>query len=66
MTHYTTATPSEVAVGAEDGLKHRSAVTLDHVQTVERARPVANVGTLQDPKMQSVCPALAVAAGCGD
>ena len=30
--------PSEVIVGAREGLKHESAVNLDHVQTVERAR----------------------------
>ena len=58
--------PSEVIVGPEDGLKHRSAVNLDHVQTVERARLVAYVGTLQTSKMQSVCRALAIATGCSD
>ena len=56
--------PSEVVVGPEDGLKRPSAVNLDHVQTVERARLVSYVGTLQPPKMQSVCRALATATGC--
>ena len=59
-------TPSEVMVGLEDGLKHRSAVNLDHVQTVERTRLVGYVGTLSDSKMQSVCRALGVATGCAD
>ena len=58
--------PSEVLVGPEDGLKHPSAVNLDHVQTVERARLVAYVGSLSPQKMRQVCRALAVATGCAD
>ena len=58
--------PSEVLVGPEDGLKQRSAVNLDHVQTVERARLVSYVGTLRPATMQSVCRALATATGCLD
>ena len=58
--------PSEVVVGIAEGLKNESAVNLDHVQTVERARLIAFVGTLHDRKMQSVCRALAVATGCAD
>lgn len=58
--------PSEVLVGPEEGLKHRSAVNLDHVQTVERARLVSYVGTLPPATMQSVCRALATATSCLD
>ena len=58
--------PSEVVVGPENGLKHQSAVNLDHVQTVERARLVAYIGTLPPRTMQSVCRALAIATGCAD
>ena len=58
--------PSEVVVGPENGLKQQSAVNLDHVQTVERARLVVYVGTVQPPAMQSVCRALAIATGCAD
>lgn len=57
--------PSEVPVGIEDGLKHESAVNLDHVQTVEQARLVGFVGTLSPAKMRQVCRALAIATGCG-
>src|SRR5256885_7580999 len=53
--------PSEVTVGLEAGLKHPSAVNLDHVQTVERARLVSYVGALQPSAMRSVCRALAIA-----
>ena len=58
--------PSEVLVGPEDGLKQQSAVNLDHVQTVERARLVSYVGTLRPAAMHSVCRALATATGCLD
>lgn len=58
--------PSEVPVGANEGLKHDSAVNLDHVQTIERARLLSFVGSLNAPQMRLVCRALAVATGCSD
>ncbi len=58
--------PSEVAVGAGEGLKHDSAVNLDHVQTVERTHLVAFLGSLDAVQMRRVCRALAVATGCSD
>ena len=56
--------PSEVHVGIDEGLKHESAVNLDHVQTVAQDRLVRFVGTLSPVKMQHVCRALAIATGC--
>lgn len=56
--------PSEVNVGVDEGLKHDSAVNLDHVQTVEQERLVGFIGTLSQAKMQQVCRALGVATGC--
>jgi mRNA interferase MazF len=56
--------PSEVSVGTADGLKHASAVNLDHVQTVERSQLSRYVGHLGAEKMRAVCRALAVATGC--
>jgi mRNA interferase MazF len=58
--------PGEVAIGTEEGLKHSSAVNLDHVQTVERARLVGYVGSLSPSKLREVCRALAIATGCAD
>ena len=58
--------PGEVPIGANEGLKHDSAVNLDHVQTVERARLVSFVGSLDQSQMRHVCRALAVATGCSD
>ncbi|OHD72267.1 MAG: hypothetical protein A2177_09490 [Spirochaetes bacterium RBG_13_68_11] len=56
--------PSEVIVGPGEGLKHDSAVNLDHVQTVETARLRSRVGRLGQEKMAEVCRALAIATGC--
>ena len=58
--------PSEVLIGGNEGLKHDSAVNLDHVQTVERARLISFVGSLGAAEMRQVCRALAVATGCSD
>jgi mRNA interferase MazF len=58
--------PSEVVVGAPEGLKQHSAVNLDHVQTIERARLVGYVGSVPPETMRAVCRALAVATGCSD
>jgi mRNA interferase MazF len=57
--------PSEVVIGPEEGLKHTSAINLDHVQTVEKARLMQYVGSLGREKMRDLCRALAIATGCG-
>ena len=56
--------PSEVRVGIEHGLKHESAVNLDHVQTVDQSRLGSFVAHLSEDVMEEVCQALAVATGC--
>jgi mRNA interferase MazF len=56
--------PSEVVIGLKEGLKHESAVNLDHVQTVERARLTGYVGQVGMEKMREICRALSIAAGC--
>ncbi len=56
--------PSEVPIGTDEGLKHMSAVNLDHVQTVEKNRLQRYLGQLSQNKMRAVCRALAVAVGC--
>jgi len=58
--------PSEVPLGVREGLKHESAVNLDHVQTVEQAKLVRYVGRLDARKLRAVCRALGVATGCAD
>ncbi|MGA2261730.1 MAG: type II toxin-antitoxin system PemK/MazF family toxin [Acidobacteriota bacterium] len=56
--------PSEVSVGPDEGLKHPSAVNLDHVQTVEKARLERFLGQVPAHKMRAVCRALALSVGC--
>ena len=56
--------PSEVEVGVDQGLKHISAVNLDHVQTVDQSRLKKYVGHLDVGLMTAVCQAIAVATGC--
>ena len=58
--------PSEVVVGIEEGLKHPSAINLDHVQTVEKEALKSFVGSLTKTKLDKVCEALSIAVGCGD
>jgi mRNA interferase MazF len=58
--------PSEVVVGVEEGLKHTSAVNLDHVQTVAQKDLHQFVGRLTPVQMREVCAALAIAVGCQD
>lgn len=56
--------PSEVEVGVPEGLKHKSAINLDHIQTVAKADLRHFVGTLRPETLTAVCGALAVATGC--
>lgn len=58
--------PSEVVVGVDDGLKHPSAINLDHVQTVDRRRLKRFVGSVSPQRMREVCRALIIATGCAD
>ncbi|HEY6360683.1 MAG TPA: type II toxin-antitoxin system PemK/MazF family toxin [Vicinamibacterales bacterium] len=58
--------PSEVIVSVAEGLKHDSAINLDHVQTVEQSRLVKRIGQANAATMHDVCRALAIAVGCAD
>jgi mRNA-degrading endonuclease toxin of MazEF toxin-antitoxin module len=53
-------------VGIEQGLKHTSAVNLDHVQTVDRSRLKKYLGHLGKKTMGEICRALSIATGCED
>jgi len=64
ITSIISGAPSEVIVGVAEGLKHDSAVNMNHVQTVERSRLEGYVGHVGPQKMREVCRALAIAAGC--
>ena len=56
--------PSEVVLGVEDGLKHRSAVDLHNVVTVEQKRLEGRVAQLSAVRLQEVCSAINFALGC--
>ena len=56
--------PSEVLVGVAEGLKHPSAISLDHLQTVEKSRLRRHLGSLGPAKLARLCSALAIALGC--
>ncbi len=56
--------PGEVIVGVDEGLKQDSAVSLDHIQTVEKAALKRFIGTVSARKMNEVCRAVAIATGC--
>jgi len=56
--------PTEVAVGPEDGLKASSCVNLCNLYTVRQSELRTFVGTLSPAKMRTVCRALSIACGC--
>src|SRR6266851_3707009 len=56
--------PSEIIVGQAEGLKHTSAINLDHVQTVQRAALSQYVGHLAPARNLELCRALTIATGC--
>ncbi len=56
--------PSEVIVGIDQGLKHDSAINLDHIQTVSASKLTRYVGSLNERLMSKACLALMIATGC--
>lgn len=56
--------PSEVVLGAEDGMKHACAVNLHNVVTVSQANLGRRVAQLGPRRMREVCLALGFALGC--
>lgn len=56
--------PTEVAIGLDEGLKQVSCVNLCNLFTVEQRDLKTFVGTLGPQRMEQVCRALAVACAC--
>lgn len=56
--------PSEIAVGAEDGLPHESAASFDNLRLVPRSTLTERVGRLAATKAIDVCRALQAVADC--
>lgn len=57
--------PSEVLLGADDGMKNACVVNLHNVVTVSQADVGKRVARLSSARMREVCSALAFALGCG-
>lgn len=56
--------PSQVVLGAEDGMKQPCAVNLHNLATVEQKRLGRRVAHLGSQRMHEICAALAFAMGC--
>jgi mRNA interferase MazF len=56
--------PTEVALGEEEGLKAVSCVNMVNLFTVPKAALRRYVGSASDQRMDAVCRALAIAVGC--
>ena len=56
--------PTEVAVGIEEGLKQTSCANLCNVFTVPQRELRTFVGSVSRAKMHEVCRALRIATGC--
>jgi len=53
-----------VIVGIDYGLKHDSAVNLDHIQTVSASKLKRYISSLDRRMMKEICLALMIATGC--
>lgn len=56
--------PTEVRLGAEDGLPKECVVNLDNLRHISRSLLSEPITTLSGPRMHEVCRALAIATGC--
>lgn len=56
--------PSEVVVGVEEGLEHPSAITCDHLHTIDQNRLGDRLGSLGPSRLRALCRAIAIATGC--
>lgn len=55
--------PTQVPVGADEGLKHESAILCDGLMSIEKSRLTDFVGELSPPKLRELDDALAAALG---
>ena len=56
--------PTEVVLGADDGLPGECVASFDNVGQVPRVLLRDPITTLSGPRMHEVCRALAIATGC--
>lgn len=56
--------PTEVLLGPEDGMPEECALSLDNATVVPKALLVERITALPPHRLEEVCRALALAAGC--
>jgi mRNA interferase MazF len=56
--------PSEVALGARDGMPSECVLTLDNLTVVRKAHLVERITQLETSVLEDVCTAMNFAAGC--
>jgi mRNA interferase MazF len=56
--------PTEVRLGAEDGLPKECVVSLENLRHISRSVLGEPIASLSGPRMHEVCRALAIATGC--
>jgi mRNA interferase MazF len=56
--------PTEVVIDEDDGMPTRCAVSLDNLGDAWKAMLTSQLTTLGPDRMQQVCRALSIAAGC--
>jgi mRNA interferase MazF len=56
--------PTEIVVGVQHGIDHRSAVSLDNIITISKRDLVGRVGTVSTDELEAVCDAMRLALGC--
>lgn len=56
--------PTEVQIGADDGMPEECVVSLDNLRHTPRILLGDPITTLSGPRMNEVCRALAIATGC--
>lgn len=56
--------PTEVLLGAEDGVPAECVVSLDNLRSIPKVLLSEPITTLSGPRMHQVCRAIAIATGC--
>ena len=56
--------PTEVLLDAEDGMPEECVLSMDNVTVVPKAMLTDRITTLSPQRLEEVCRALAIAAGC--
>ncbi len=64
VTRTVRGTPTEVPLGAEDGMPIECVLSLDTIRTVPRVLLTERISDLSGTRMHEICRALATATGC--